>query len=191
MKNKILIVIFMLVFILSLFCYKNHIQRYSSFYNFLILSISAGILLWQIISQNIWNRKRTSIELINAIFTGDMLRTKKEIDKYLRRSENFQKETYEEVIKQISKEDKEKLDESLHIYLNYLEGIALGIKYKVYDEKMLFDYIEPIITQLTRWARPFIEDMRKKFGSDDIYIEIEKLANKWKKRNEKENSQKR
>ena len=187
MKKKVfcvglIIFIFIILFLLNKSSQVfQSMEYYSGVWNFFVLLISASLLLWQIISQNIWIRKKNSLELISQIFKGDMLKVKSEVDKYLRKSSNFLNETYKEIADNIHKEEKEKLDECLQIYLNYLEGIALGIKYKVYEEQMLYDYIESIITQIYRWAKPYIEEMRKKFGDKELYIELEKLAEKWNK----------
>jgi len=199
MKKKVFCIGLIISFIiLILFLLNKYFQifqfmeRYSGVLNFFVILISASLLLWQIISQNNWIRKNNSLELINQIFKGDMLEIKKEIEKYLRKSANFKKETYKDIKAKILEEEKldelDKLDECLYIYLIYLEGIAVGIKYKIYEEEMIYDYIEPIITQILRWAKPYIEEIREKFGDQELYIELEKLADKWNriKQNRKE-----
>jgi len=161
-----------------------------NYFNTIILFISAAILIWQVISQNTWNRKRSALDLINMLYQGDLLRIKNELDRYLI-SPEFHKITYEEIAKRLSEGEKDKLDTNLEIYLNFLEGIAVGIKYKVYKENMLYDYIGFLVPQVVRWSKPYILTARERFDNSTIYLEVEKLAQKWEKKNKEEKINKR
>jgi len=161
-----------------------------NYFNTIILFISAAILIWQVISQNTWNRKKAALDLINMLYQGDLLRIKNELDKYLI-SPEFHKITYEEIAKRLSEGEKDKLDTNLEIYLNFLEGIAVGIKYKVYKENMLYDYIGFLVPQVVRWSKPYILTARERFDNSTIYLEVEKLAQKWEKKNKEEKINKR
>jgi len=167
----------------------QHLLYYISAYNFGVLLVTAIILIGQVISQNTWNRKKAALDLINMLYQGDLLRIKNELDRYLI-SPEFHKITYEEIAKRLSKEEKDKLDTNLEIYLNFLEGIAVGIKYKVYKENMLYDYIGFLVPQVVRWSKPYILTARERFNNSTIYLEVEKLAQKWEKKNKEEEKRK-
>jgi len=152
---------------------------------FIMLS-SAGILISQLSSQNRWNRKKASQDLIYELHKGDMLEISKEFDRLVP-NEKFYNSTYAKFIKELSsEEEKEKIKKVLRIYLNYFEGIAIGIKNGIHAEGLLYDYIGFRLPTIVKWAKGYIEEQRKLAGNSTIYQEVEKVAEKWEKLLERE-----
>ena len=73
----------------------------------------------------------------------------------------------------------ERLKEILKIYLNYFEGIAIGIKYKIHESKFLYDYIGHLLPTLVKWTKEYIKEKRNEGKDETIYCELEELAEDW------------
>ena len=113
---------------------------------------------------------------------GEILEIRKKLNKYATFYDISQ--SYQTVITKLTEDDKKELDLLLKIYLSYFEAISLGIKHKIYDEDILYEYMSAIIPDTFRWSKQYIEDLREKAGDHRIFIELISLERKWRKKNE-------
>ena len=130
-----------------------------------------------------WKRRKAAQDLTNDIMKGEIQEIRAKLDKYATFYDSTQ--SYETVITELTEKDKKELDFLLKIYLSYFEGISLGIKHKIYDEDILYEYMSAIIPETFRWSKKYIEDIRDEVGDHRIFIELISLENKWRKKNEK------
>jgi len=151
------------------------------FLTFIALIISVIFLYRQISNEYNWNRRKAAQDIIFQISQGDLLELRKKLNEYA--NDFYNDETYETaVLETKTKEEKTELNHTVRTYLSYLEGIALGIKQNLYEDKILYDYLGSALPEICRWAMPFIKDRRIKTKDEDIYIGLTRVAEKWKKR---------
>ncbi len=146
-----------------------------------VLFLSVSLLYWQIWKEHKWNRCKAAQDINFQISQGDLFELRKKLNEYAK--DFYSEETYGTVISTLEDKEKTDLNHILRTYLSYLEGVALGIKQKIYEDKIMFDYLGSALPEICRWSMPFIEDKRIKAKDKTIYIEITKLAEKWNKRN--------
>ncbi|MFC1511754.1 DUF4760 domain-containing protein [Candidatus Latescibacterota bacterium] len=71
-----------------------------------------------------------------------------------------------------------------NIYIVFSESVALGIKHKILDDDIVFDYLGSLIPENYRWSEPYIKKIREKADDKLIFIELSLKAEDYKERNE-------
>jgi len=149
----------------------------------IVLIFSVYLLSRQISKDHTWKRRKAAQDITNDIMKGEIFEIRKELHKFARFYDTS--ETYENVITKLTEEERNELDFLLKIYLSYFEGIGLGIKHKIYDEDILYEYMSAIIPDTFRWSKKYIDDLRDKAGDHRIFCELIFLETKWRNKNEK------
>lgn len=68
---------------------------------------------------------------------------------------------------------------TLQTIMNDYEGIALGVRLGILDEKFLFKYMKSTVLSDWRTLAPLVNAYRQTMKNQDIYVEFEGLANQW------------
>jgi len=142
------------------------------------LLLSVFVVSMQIRKQHEWNRRRAAQDLTQHMIQGDFHSIRWKLGKYAHWYEASY--TYADVA---TPENKEELDNLLKVYLSYFEGVALGIKHHVYDEDIAYEYFGAMIPEVYRWAKPYIDDLRRRADEPTIFIELITTAQRWQKKN--------
>ena len=146
----------------------------------IIIGISA-VLLWKQIKGNYkWNRRKASQEILNNLVMGEFPNLTHELRDKFKCAIWDESQTYEDVVKDLSKGEIDKLDGVLKRFLNILEVMAINIKNDIIDEDICYDYLGEIMTELYRWSKPFIIEMRKRQEPSGLCY-FEEYAEKWTK----------
>ena len=75
---------------------------------------------------------------------------------------------------------------SIMAALNLSEFIAIGISEKIIDERIYKRYYRTEYVDDWIGCKPFVEELRRQSGNPTYYCEIESLATKWAKDDERE-----
>jgi hypothetical protein len=70
-------------------------------------------------------------------------------------------------------------------YLNIHELVAVGIKNKIFDHKICYDFWADTLTGGYRDAKPLIDFIRTRPQNRFTYCELEELSTKWRKKIER------
>jgi len=149
--------------------------------NFLTL-IAVILSVWyvtrQIQKEHEWNRRKSAQDLADRLIEGELSVVRRKLESIARWYDL--QHTYDNVTGQVT--DGAELDHLVKSYLNFLEGIALGIKHGVYDEEIAFQYFGSLLPEVFRWSKPFVQKRRNLANTTAIYIETEVVALRWRKR---------
>jgi hypothetical protein len=74
---------------------------------------------------------------------------------------------------------------NVRAYLNIHELVAVGVKNKVFDETVCYNFWSDALIQHSREADRLIKHWSEKEGGEASYLELRKLNVKWKKRTER------
>ncbi len=87
-------------------------------------------------------------------------------------------------------DDGKKVKHHIFIILNYFEYFAVGLKNKVFNEKVLKDSIKGSLLKANKVFGSYIEHLRseKHGGNKKLFIELETLAIKWTREDKIDNS---
>ena len=81
------------------------------------------------------------------------------------------------IIKDLIEQDDKLLQDTTTI-LNFLEEIAMCIKYDLADEETLRNYFQLIVTRIYQTFELWIKEERLQRGND-LFLDLEQLYNKW------------
>lgn len=79
------------------------------------------------------------------------------------------------------KDEKGEIAETLMTILNEYEILSLGVRMGIVDEGFLFKSLRGTILRDWKNLRPLVEEYRRRYSSDLMYIEFEGLSNAWDK----------
>jgi len=69
---------------------------------------------------------------------------------------------------------------TIRTYLNFFEEMCAAINSGVGNEKLAYAIASPAVIRAYNIFETFIDYIRQQYGDDEIFIEIEKTALKWK-----------
>jgi len=147
----------------------------------LAIVVSVWFIICQIKKEHEWHRRKSAQDLNERLGEGEtaMVRKKLGIIAHWYDLDH----TYANITGEAN--DMDEVDYLVKSYLNFLEGIALGVKHAVYDEEIAFQYFGGILTEVFRWSRPYVNERRKASGTSIMYIETETVAERWQQKLEK------
>jgi len=150
-----------------------------AFLSFLTACAAVFLLYRQIKKTHDWNRRKTSIELLESWVSGNI----RDIWKYLETKYNFKmlfgEQNYKTVYESLPNEqEKQELKSTIVALLNHFEVISIGIKNHVYEEELIYDFAALHFVLFWEWAEPLINEYRVK--DPTIFIEFRHYAVKWK-----------
>ena len=105
-----------------------------------------------------WNRRKAVVELSLDFLTTERVRMRQHLEAvadWYDPAQDYstltpgQQAAYTADLKQV---------------LNYLEGVAVGVKHNVYDRDMAFEFLGAHLPAVFRWSRPWIVGMRARAG---------------------------
>ena len=159
------------------------------------IALSAAVLavmaiVYQLKSNNEWNQRHTALTGVydRAAFSKAVGVLKKHI-KYTNLEEPMPVRSIHQHICGSSNCTGELLDltpdglkitNSIFVMLNYYEYLAVGVKSNVMDEEVIKDMVKGSLLHAYKIFGPYIEHLRgPRHNKKTIYIELEKLAQKW------------
>lgn len=151
----------------------------------------------QITKTHEWNRRKAAQDLVDHMYRiGYYEKTARLnkiecLDKKIRVDIDDPKQTYAIIKDNLGEKKIDEVSEFLRPLLAFCEEIALGIRHKIYDADIAYDYFGFLVPQLYNWAEGFIQEVRKDTQDDTIYIEMEQLSEEWCKRSEEEKAKAR
>jgi hypothetical protein len=154
-------------------------------YNLLTLAVGTGslvLLFAELRSNHVWNRKRTSYELMNeTINSGHMTGAMEQLQSQFGWDLLGGKETYAEVAARVKpgSADAQTLDRELIVVLRHLEMVSISMTHGIIDEHIVYDSMRYFFAKIYVSARPFIEKERVRRGDDDVYVQFERYATRW------------
>lgn len=148
----------------------------------IILLLSVIAVLLQIRSQQKWNRRRATQDIVDQLMSGEALRIKERLHPSANTYDSAQ--SYETTVATFELSKKQDFDFWLRHYLDYLEGIALGIRHKILDETIAYENLGVHLPAWNRWSKHYIDEQIKLSNDKTVYIELRLLAEKWNKKNE-------
>ena len=158
----------------------------------IIIGISA-LLLWKQIKRDYeWNREKTSQETLNTLVTGEFPDLKHKLEDKFKCAIGNESQTYVDVVKCLSKNKIDELDEILMKLLNIFEAVTIAIKNDIINENICYDYLGWIMAGYYRWGSSFVIKIRRRVGEPRVLENFEYYAQKWTKRiNEEKNKGRR
>lgn len=131
----------------------------------------------QISKEHGWNRRKTAHDLVNQMMQREILEIRQQLSKYA----DFHNisQTYKEVV---NRENEKELQFLIEMYLDYFEGIALGIKHNIIDDDIAYEYLGALVPAVYRWSKPYIDEILTRTDDPTIYVEIKKLVESWQNR---------
>jgi len=120
-----------------------------------------------------WNRRKAVVELSLDFLSAERVRMRQNLERvadwydpgqdFLSLPEHLQREIMPD----------------LRQVLNYLEGIAVGVKHNVYDKDLAYEFLGAHLPAVYRWSRPWIRKMRVHAQDPSIYEALETLSRRW------------
>jgi hypothetical protein len=131
----------------------------------------------QINKEHDWNRRKAVIELSLDYSSADRIRLRKQLESVI--------DWYdpEQDYSSLTPEQAVQLTPDLKQVLNYLEGIAVGIKHNVYDRDIAYEFFGAHLPAVCRWCKPWIDTIRAHAGDPSILEAMETLSDQWELRN--------
>ena len=120
-----------------------------------------------------YNKKTKTFEMIRQFDQIDFAKMAAFLDTSFNPNDMKQNEIY----KKISSDNDLLL--AVRSVLNLCEDISIAVQEEYIDEKIAFLSLDQIYRRSVNRFKPFIEGHRLKYGSNEIYIESEKLAHAW------------
>jgi len=131
----------------------------------------------QVSKEHDWNRRKAVIELSLDYSSAERIRLRQQLETVIDWYDPAQNYAT------LTPEQRERLTPDLKQVLNYLEGIAVGIKHNVYDRDIAYEFFGAHIPAVCRWCLPWIEDIRRHAGDPSILEAMETLSVQWELRN--------
>ncbi len=156
-----------------------------SFINLIVVGISAYLLYRQIVATHEWNRRHATQSVLGEMSHGQISKHKAMLKE--RGAEIYNRDqTYATFSRTLDVPARIAADADLIVLLNYSEALAIGLKDKVFDEDMCYDFFSAIMVNLERWSAPYVVDVRHATDDTRLFIEFEHLAGRWRRRKEQE-----
>lgn len=131
----------------------------------------------QVSKEHDWNRRKAVMELSLDYSSAERIRLRKQLESVIDWYDPGQDYAM------LTPEQREQLTPDLKQMLNYLEGIAVGIKHNVYDRDIAYEFFGAQMPAICRWCKPWIEDIRTHAGDPSILEAMETLSAQWDLRN--------
>ena len=154
-------------------------------YNLLTLAVGTGsliLLLAELRSNHVWNQKRTSYELMNeTINSGHMTGAMDVLLSKFGWDLLGGRETYADVAARVKPKagELQSLDQPLIVVMRHLEMVSISMSHGIIDERIVYDSMRYFFEKIYRAALPFIEKERARRGDDEVYVQFERYAVKW------------
>nr|WP_034672202.1 MULTISPECIES: DUF4760 domain-containing protein [Acinetobacter]EXB86872.1 hypothetical protein J538_1202 [Acinetobacter sp. 272263]MCK4089646.1 DUF4760 domain-containing protein [Acinetobacter radioresistens]TNX94289.1 DUF4760 domain-containing protein [Acinetobacter radioresistens] len=141
-----------------------------------VFALSAVIAIFTLWRNERQAKKRATIDLV-LMETQDcnFREVKEKFGKYKKDNLNFTKLACEELI------DNAEQNEVIMSILNHYEFIASGVFEGALDEKIYKRMKRGVFIRDWKSLEPYVMELRRKEGRKQIYIETQKLAEKWDK----------
>lgn len=146
--------------------------------NLLAVAASLTLAYRQIKKSHEWNRRKASQDLITQLVTGDVRELRHRLERTFGVNIYDKQQTYASSLASIAHDDERaELRHTARTLLNYFEGIAIGIKNKVLEEDICFDFTADVIIAYWRWAAPMVRESQS--IRPLTWIELEHMATRW------------
>lgn len=153
----------------------NYIDTIST----LLLAASVLLIFWQIRQTHKWNKKKSAEEALTRLLTGSFMRNIDEIETEYGWSLLTGDKEYESVRNSLNDEQKTGLDNRLTDIFRQLETTTIKIEHKILDEKLCFDYLFSMLTNIVQKSGVFIEMQRSRRKEPRLYEHAERFAKQW------------
>jgi len=149
---------------------------------FLLLLASAMLLYYQIKSGLAFERRRATTDFIY----GPVIATLLPLEKDLRGLTGQRTMIFEQgtVVGFSEHPDFSRLERVVIDVLNFYERMAISLRSAALDEHMLYDDRGAVLISFHDWAKPLIEDFRKRYGPR-FYANVSALVVQWRRRYDK------
>lgn len=140
--------------------------------------VGATIAVLSIKSAREIARKKNAIDLVISAKQDDYQR---ESIKVIR---DYHEDAHKDIVSLAHKSSDDnvvKAQKHLRYILNYFEYISVGVRNKIYDEKIIKDSMFGTISKTYTQCKPYILKARELSSSNTIYQEFEALAQRWAK----------
>lgn len=147
---------------------------YVSILTLLLIGVGNLLVLRQIRSEQEWNRRNASQELLFNVILGRFGQMRRSLEEKVDIYDDTQ--TWATVKDKLTRQDMQTLD----AILNYLEVMCLCVKNNVIDNDITFDAMDGIMFAYLRWAGPYIKVNRAIDAK--MWTEIDGIATKWREK---------
>lgn len=144
----------------------------------IVLIFSVLLLGTQIRKTQKWNKKRATRDMVVS-YLEKAQRCYSRLYEIAKVDFNDSDQTYKTVVSEDNYED---LKIALVMLLGLFEEIAMGIRYKIYDNDLVYDLDVTIFLSVYKWAESFIVEARLDPYSETAYLEFEQLCKQWQTR---------
>ena len=172
----------------------------SSIVSTLIIGITAIVIWWQLRenqrqaqSNNEWNRRLTTQQMLNNIMLGEFRALRYQFEKECGCRVSDPNQCYETVKAKFEEEGKKEKIEEMESYLvailNVFEAFAISMKNHIIDEDICYDNLCLLFIRFKRWSEAFINERRQKAADLQVWINFTNYADKWQLRKNKEKAE--
>ena len=154
-------------------------------YNLLTLGVGTGslvLLFAELRSNHVWNKKRTSYELMNeTINSGHMTGAMEQLQSKFGWDLLHGSETYADVVARLKLDSTQAqaLDQPLITVMRHLEMVSISMTHGIIDEQIVYDSMRYFFEKIYRVALPFIDKERARRGDAEVYVQFERFALEW------------
>lgn len=139
--------------------------------------IGAGVAIWGILSNRKIARLKNSRDLL-LDFNSDPV-----VDEFEAAYSSRLKKAPKHELQQLATTKLGERDSHLiREMLNRYEGMAVGIKNRVYDEMMLKESLYSTVIDTWETLLPYVEERRRQTGKHTFFMELEALVRRWRKK---------
>jgi hypothetical protein len=127
----------------------------------------------QVRKEHDWNRRRAVVEMARDYCSEERVRMRARLEavaSWYDPSHSWAS---------LAPAPRAEIETALKLHLNYLEGIAIGVKHSVYDREIAYEFFGAHLPAAYRWARTRIEQARAEAGDPSIWEALERLSTQW------------
>jgi len=136
-----------------------------------VLAITGALMWYQIRSNHDWNRRKETAERLSFIILGPFVELRRRLEQ---KADVYDPHADYSTVQLTP--DEQRL---LRDLLNYLEQLCIDIKNNLIDDDLAFDSASLVVIGYWRWARPYVAEVRKKIGTEEVLENLEETAARW------------
>jgi hypothetical protein len=136
----------------------------------------------QIKENHDWNRRKATQEVLKDLTSGSFPDVIDKLKKEYQVDFSNKDQTYKVIAEKLEDDKLKEFDMLVQRAANILEAFCINMKNRIIDPEICYDYMSLIITEINRWAKPYIDYSRKLYDDKLMFIELQFTAEEWGKR---------
>lgn len=146
-------------------------------------SVSAFLIYIQIRSNNEWNRRKSTLDILEKSTTGTFSNLFAKIKnlnaRYTKIEIQDRNHNYLNLYDLVNENEKIELISDIKQLLNIIENICISMKNDIIDEDITYNMLYTFLIDFYYWTKPYISDRRNIECNDAIFAEYEFYAIYW------------